>query len=336
MKNIVIFVPLQEEMEYIYNYLTNENKAVATQEFYDENISEYNFHYKVPRRDSICLKFIVLGDMGNLVAATKLAKAVRISEIEMAILVGLGGSLDPDHCKLGDVLIAYEVKTIYPDKIKKIDNRTEVFSDVADADSGLYKIDPRKKVMSDSFFRLKRRFHRWELSSDWVSRYCNHLKAHPLENLQSVGAETELPDDFKHLENITPSVNSGTILSGDFVVDSEEFAEFLIERNKSIDMDYYSQRNSIKRDRKSEVNWFKSRVPVVDMETLGFFTAANELQNWLNPGFLFSIRGVSDVARNKSELDASTQNNVRSIAVHNAIITAIDLIEYILNHWKGR
>jgi len=335
-KNIVIFVPLQEEMEYIFNYLTHENKAVATQEFYDENISEYNFHYHVPRRESICLKFIVLGDMGNLVSATKLAKAVRISDIEMAILVGLGGSLDPNQCKLGDVLIAYEVKTIYPDKIKKIDKTTEVFSDLSDAGEGKFKIDPRKKIMSDSFFRLKRRFHRWELSSDWVSRYCNHLKSYPLEILHPVRADSELPEEFNKLANATPNVISGTILSGDFVVDSEEFADFLLERNNSIDMDYYNQKNSVKKDKKSEVNWFKSRVPVVDMETLGFFAAANELRNWLNPGFLFSIRGVSDVARNKSQLDESTQDGIRNIAVRNAIITAIDLIEYILNHWKGR
>jgi hypothetical protein len=54
-------------------------------------------------------------------------------------------------------------------------------------------------------------------------------------------SKDKLPN-HEHMENPSPGVRFVTILSGELVIDSEEYVEFMLERNRDEDQDYYAQK----------------------------------------------------------------------------------------------
>lgn len=363
MADFVIFVPLQEEMRYAYEQM--EKLGGECFQPYDSAITSYSFDYRDEKRQPAVVEFFVIGDMGNLRTASRLAACLsQISGAHAIFLLGIAGSMDR-KIGLGDVLVGTAVKTFYPDKVAKIDPTIHDFVDLkavtpatglisvgegevaeltmpegtpepaASAAIGPaappYRLDARKRVLTESFFRYRRDAINWERSGSQATDYIRKLGTGPLDKgqfkLQGVTAD-QVPGLLPEEENPNPKVTTGLVFSSEMVIDSEEYIEFLTFKDEfeHYDLYFYKDGKDHKRRR-----WFKRAPAVIDMETLGFFMMLEALKgsNTAIAQVAFSIRGVSDRASQKALLDGRTEDEVRRIAVQNAMNVALDMMNHI-------
>jgi hypothetical protein len=270
------------------------------------------------------LQFYVIGDIGNLAAAVQSAEAFRDADPKICFLAGVAGSLDPAEARLGDVAVATSVKYFGPDKIKVIDPADEAFSD-APAGAAVI-VDRRKRILDQSFFRYRRRVINFEQSSLALGRYMAYLAqtAMPLPlTALTVGGLPSLDPSF---ENPSPRIFRATMLASDWVIDSAEYVAFLQERNRDSPRDYHRLKSPAEYHQRNR--WINSSIPVVDMESLGFFKMAEMLRSTQGIPRYFCVRGISDLSSHKERLDGGTKSEVRRVATLNALEVFLDMLEF--------
>ncbi|MDE1993414.1 MAG: hypothetical protein KGI75_13000, partial [Rhizobiaceae bacterium] len=119
----------------------------------------------------------------------------------------------------------------------------------------------------------------------------------------------------------------GTILGSHWVVDSDKYAEYLRWKNENSHLDFYKMNKPSEYTQRC--TWGNSGIHAVDMETYGFFKAIdflNKTRRVKVPGF--AIRGISDYAAGKSNLDVTSDGSHRAKAVTNAMLVTIEFLRF--------
>lgn len=328
----LVFVPLQEEMKYAYNYMDSLPGAYTLLP-YDPAHESYLFHYTRPNRTPGEVTFVLLGDMGNTFALGRIAPYLAEIRPHASFLVGLAGSIDP-NINLGDVIVSSRSKAIFPDKIKTLNPSKEEVADRASMaiphpNNSKVWVDSRKVVFSGgSFLRFRRATARSPKSEMLLARYAAYLRGAqlPLDAISTVN----IPNLDQKLENAAPKVREGTILGSDMVVDSKDYLAFVRERDRDASADVYNQKAQGTHPRQK---WFAASLNAVDMETFGFLQLAAQERKFTD--LYLTVRGISDLAAGKEELDVATADQVRDIAVQNAVKVAIDLLNYVIDNKVG-
>lgn len=314
-------------MEYIYRYLTSDNRGECVRK-YSDTVKVYPFTLFMKNGKQYDAIFQVLPNMGNLSTASTAAKQIAGRWPHLCFLVGISGSLDPQKYRLGDVIIATCVKNYAPDKLKQLEAGKEKF-DGEDEDAE-FVIDTRKMVMNRSFFRFRRQ---------WIERENStpHAYGYGMRWRDTKHKPSLIPIDTNGFAGIsgehanpTPSVHIQTLLGLDFVVDSAEFVNFVTERNVDDSNDFYRMKDKVENEREFDERnkWNRDDLSAVDMESWGFFNIAESLSPGQNSHF-FSIRGISDLAAGKSSLDKASKGQVRSAAAKNAIQIMWELLNFL-------
>ena len=323
---VVLFVPLIEELKYVHALMIKRGAKASLP--FSEGMDSYEFVFRTGTRNERKVAVRLIGDMGNLTAATRMAPLVVQEKPQIAILVGLAGGLD--GVRLGDVVVAAAVKALYPDKIKKISPATETLVAVAAPNTpgvpGAYRLDERKRFMGDNYFRFRRHAVYLRTSMAKAHDYVRALADRPFDDLQPI-LDSKITGLPMGAANDAPTVHYGVVFGSDMVIDSQDYLDFVTGRNGDTSWDYYTQREG--RGDHARAKWFASDLKVVDMETLGFLEMVKALSDVLPNMHAFSVRGVSDMAANKQELDEDTGDDVRDVAVNNAARVAVDLIEQL-------
>jgi hypothetical protein len=284
-------------------------------------------------RHTLPIAFQVLGDMGNLIAATHSLSAIKSLYPRQCFLIGLAGSLNSGTVNLGDVAVATSVKAFYPDKVKRLDPDREIFGSIGDNVPGKIIVDSRKRIFAESFLRFRRVSSRWPNSAFQAARYMSYLEStraqlplNPVANISGLAAQ---------FENRSPKIFQATVFGSDMVIDSDEFVNFLSERNTSQDHDYYRKKSGdVAADRRN--TWLTSELTVVDMESLGYFMIAHALGDSIEGTQYYSVRGVSDFSSGKDRLQELTAGEVRRCAMMNALTVTLDMIEFFaVNRVQG-
>jgi len=332
---VVIFVPLQEEVGYVYDALlelnnTGDGETVVFHQEFDKSLPEFSFRLLLGTRERVKVSVNVIGDMGNLRTSTSIVPALIKNRPNTAYLLGLAGSLSPEEFGLGDVAISHRAKLYYPDKVKNLNHGSD----------DKLNIDPSKLTQSNSFFRYRRDVSGIGFGSGLIGDYLEHVRANGSPKLIPV-----LKSEFAQLdevqENSAPGVNSATIFGSDMVIDCQDYIDFIKRKNRDLDNDYYKQRAGSNAEKlyeqKKRNPWFNSEIDVVDMESFGFFKMIESLQRTnVHVDHAITVRGVSDLASKKQTLDEQTDrvddpnsgNSVRKIAVKNAASVCIDMIKW--------
>jgi nucleoside phosphorylase len=326
----LVFVPLQEEMKYAYQYMIMQGATTLLP--YDPAHDSYHFLYTRPNRTPGEVTFVVLGDMGNTFALGRIAPYLADIRPHASFLVGLAGSIDP-NVNLGDVIVSSRSKAIFPDKIKTLNPNKEEVADRANItiphpNGAKVWVDSRKVVFGGgSFLRYRRATARSRRSEMLLARYAAYLQRSARLALDAVSV-ADIPALDPNLENAAPQIHEGTILGSDMVIDSQDYLAFVQERDKDSLADVYNQRGMHARQQ-----WFPLTLLAVDMESFGFLQLAAQERQFTD--LYLTVRGISDLAAGKEDLDASTAHQVRDIAVQNAVKVAIDLLNYVIDNKVG-
>lgn len=319
--DVVLFFALEEELEQAYKFLKADG-ATCWVDYHSKSAKEYLFEYSERGNGDFRVLITVLGDLGNVKIATQVLPIVMNAKPRACILVGIAGSLDKNKLRLGDVVVSAGVKIIYPDKLKQFDSSKEVFVDQAVGDQKIddrISVDVRKRFLGESFFRFRRQFLRNDKSLTLLSHYLTFLTKEPV-----------VLEPVLQIENLNPNVLETTILGSDFVFDSTEYIQFLNERNVDLSKDYYVQKSNPE-DADRNI-WLETELLAVDMESYGYFQALEKLINHHGTTTAFSIRGISDYASGKEDLDTEHSTDVRpirSVAASNAVLVAVDMIKFL-------
>lgn len=331
--DVMVFIPLQEEMEYAYQCLIDRG-ATCEIEFYPEGKS-YDFTLELLDRTEIQVGISVIGDMGNLRAATSIVTNLLDQNPQSIFLTGIAGSLNPAEAALGDVVVSTRVKAFYPDKVKKLDEEKEQWftaPPLADVEGNeaeltgaeLIDVDDRQKILDRNFFRYRRDAVWHDRSGRKAASYKKHLDDNKPPALKPV-LHSEIDGLAEAFENPEPKIVRGDVFGSDMVIDSQDYIDFIRYRNAIENIDYYAQKSkSATHDRR---RWFPDEPTIVDMETYGFLMTLEALMPHLRNFHAFSVRGVSDLAAEKAALDDTTFDKVRTVAVENAIRTVVDMIQ---------
>lgn len=328
-----MLVPLSEEMSYIHLYVSSHGGRCD--QAFEPKIATYPFSFRYSSSTECDVDFYVIGDMGNLRTATRITQILLDETYDYIFLVGLAGSLDHSIMRLGDVVVSNRVKSYYPDKVAEISfAKNEEFITPGDPrtlnDEGFILIDRRKKILSRSYLRYRRDAIVWEESSRTIASYLNFLETklghEALTALRPVTAE-EFPHIGAGRENVQPRARYGTIFSSEMVIDSYEYIQFLMDKDTDESLDIYSRKyGGIDNPRRS---WFPGPPIAVDMETYGFFSITRRLRSEIENARCLSVRGISDLASAKSDLDEATGDRVRRLAVENCIAIVMSIISVV-------
>jgi nucleoside phosphorylase len=330
-RKIVIFVPLHEEMKYIHDRLRKVGfEPVPDTLHYDPNRPSHLYRGIAADRSSFFLVFRVIDAanrdvMGNINAATEVLAGLGAHRPHFAILIGLAGSLRPEEVRLGDVVIADAAKFLFPDKLRPLDKERETFADAAGpmssgSPTAVIRVDKRKRFLGSNFFRFRRDWVHNSRSTELLARYVEYQQKHQLRDLEN-----------SPIDDVSPRLHFGAIFGCDWVVDSEAYVKFVVERDQDDSQDWYQQRGRQDPSRQAEARkrnrWGAEKLLAVDMESFGFLKAA-EAYGASGGQTLraFVVRGISDLAAKKSILDEKTAGRERTRAVHNAAIVALDII----------
>lgn len=325
--SVAVFVPLGEEMEYIHKYMVS--KGAKPTRPYDPKTRYFAFSFRLSNRTLIQVQFHVMDEMGNLESACRLAEVKAAKNPDYAILVGIAGSLDPD-VKLGDVVITSSAKVYFPDKVKELKPKREEWVAPLGADDapipGMIRVDKRKRILTESYFRYRRNFVDLETSRSVIDDYLHDCEIKAQIKLEGIDHENISGLDAK-FNNLNPRHHSSTVFGSEMVIDSAEYAKFVLEKDKNDKFDIYKQKENDQNPNRNK--HLLAPMQLVDMETYGFLMMGKRLYGENTPR-VFSIRGISDFASDKAALDENTENEVRNIAVMNATSVAIDFIDFSL------
>lgn len=274
----------------------------------------------------------VLDGMGPVEAALGTASAITTYSPDLVIMVGLAGALDHDKVGLGDVVISNSAKLYTVDKVGSAGQVGHKYRFSAPADAGRARpsnevwVDPRDRFMDHSFMRYLRDVVRCSTADQVLASVTKKLLSCPLGQLEP----SWIPERFKNTKPFQRGrlVQAGCILGSTHVVDSGEYRAYLLEKNDKTDQDIYHQVGS------SRNTWEKGPLLAVDMESYALLRAVNDAMgrpssmggcDTLVGGLL--VRGISDMCEEKSDLDKTTGEDVRRLAVANATLVGLTLIE---------
>lgn len=353
MLRTVVLVPLHEEMAYIDGLLTRPGRPGLSV----RRTMPVEFEPGADRTDYLLIRasrtthhitVLVLDTkkrhvMGNISTAATALKTFTALGPQVVFLVGLAGSMASESVRLGDVVVSTSAKFYSPDKVRKINDADEVFvepgltvEEMLAGGGGRIVIDARKRILGDEYFRFRRDKVRCEAAQERQVGYKNHLELHPITHLSPINADTLKNLASDQIVNHQPQVHFGTILGSEWVVDSSAYKKFLVDRNTDERLDYYVQKDmknakpGVEGEGRRRNSWDPSALLAVDMETYGFLKASQEFSPQLQA---FSVRGISDLADRKSELDGATQEVIRKMSVENAATVLIDFLT-IMDEWN--
>jgi purine-nucleoside phosphorylase len=363
----MLFIPLGEEFDVVVSTLQDLGAKFGKSLTRQDEYVLCDYHVQALKRD-IDLHLVAMDPsnrqaMGNIISSARVAGQLFHIQPRHVMLVGLAGSLDAGNVRLGDVVVSNSAKYLRPDKCVTIDD-TLAFANGHALRSSPYpksgdkiQVHEMKKAGSQSVFRLRRDHVRYQpsetkmqpyalaMSKQALSRAALKPPRAALDYMLSVPASLAVDkagQPIPHAVYELPKIHFGDILGSEWVIDSEEYANFVVERNSDDAWDWYSQKDAIelaeyRAGLRSEVigegklrnEWEKSSpLYAVDMETYGFMKVAVELHRTGRyvPNTAFAIRGISDLARRKADLDRSSGGEIRKIAVRNALTVALDLL----------
>lgn len=317
-------------MKYVYDEMIA-SKATCELSF-QTWIDEYTFELLNHKREKVQIQFVVIGDMGNLRTALAVAPWLPFLNPELCFLIGIAGAMSAE-VKVGDVVVATSAKTFYPDKIRQIDKKQHDFDGGPTDDvtkEPPYRLDPRKQYMKKSFFRYRRDFVLLKQSSIRAGAYKRHLERNQKLDLLPL-TRAEVPGLPDNATNPDPEVRFGAVFSGEMVVDSQEYIDFILHKDKTKAQDLYElQNNPLSKD------LYDAKLLAVDMESLGFLKLIQNFVPREGPEarraeamHAFSVRGISDTASEKEALDLATNDGARRVAVINALRVTVDMIKVL-------
>lgn len=326
-RRTAIFVALPEELQHAVSVLKRHGTITG-------DPASGAFHYIYTFRGVSAgfaeedVDLFLISAMGNVSSAAFVSAAVSKRSYELAVLAGISGSLDEGALALSDVLVSNHVKHHFVDKVFDISKDDVDNGRIRFADSSLTDDDFDRMVSSrptetmilnpdDTLLRSRSaaRFRRDKIVFDPSTT----LIAEFLRSRSAVAANAENPRHSKH------KVCTGCILGTNYVVDSENFVRYLHWKNANENRDYSVIHNP--REAGQRNFWDKSPILAVDMESYGFFKALS----WIGgrtqiPGV--AIRGISDLAHGKGDLDKATKGVVRRTAVENAVTVTLELLQH--------
>lgn len=305
-----LFIPLTKEL--------SSAKAIL-KSFGQLGTSQPNAKYKFEGMffqnpdDSIEIQVCLINDMGNFPAAAYVAWALGRYDPDIAVLAGIAGSFNSKKHKLGDVFVSDTVKMIYPNKIKKLDKKSEVFVTKYDPKShqGKVQVDERSKQFTNSFHRFKRR----SISPE-------PMKLDILDAIKKINSLSR-PSGLTEAQCDTiKRMQYAHIFSGEEVIDCSDAVDFYLEKMKTDELDYYRQIDTIKKTNEyNSADWdFTSAAEIVDMESAGFLRAIEVHQSNDQAVKPIIVRGVSDHCAKKSDKH-------QNAAAENSVLSALAMIE---------
>ena len=332
----LVFVPLREEMIHIDSIASNQGYTHARGAF-DARENQHTYIFFRSNRQASTVTFQVLGDAGNVRTAATVAAAFQAHRPEVMLLSGLAGSLDHTKARLGDVFVIDMAKVIYPDKIKEMDISQESFCEQSiippggKAADGRIMLDERKAVMGKSnVLRYRRDVARSPSGGMMAANYILGLQTRaklPLEGVTDQMIIAIPPLERARCININPEIRSGVAFASEMVVDSQAFIDFVLERNRDETIGWYAHKGD--RESTDRNPWVKGDIPIVDMESYGFFKFVETMGQSGVAVRAFAVRGVSDLAAGKTILDQASHAGVRGVAVRNAAVVTLDLLRAI-------
>lgn len=324
MSDFAIFIALPEELGAAIDILKENGNFSGRRS--DIEAGRTRFLYKLgpgPGEGKEGDVFLIRG-MGNTKSAAFVgASLAHASPPRHALLVGISGSLDPENVHLGDVVISSHVKYYSPDKIKDIPEGgcNVVCSDdarkICDNSNSMQVNDVRKEseiLIDERDVRFSNSFYRYIRQ-----RICRNDEEYNIDKFMMIRHELYGPHcapEFK--------LHSGAVLGSNMVLDSHSFVNYLLEKNRCTDMDFYSL-NSPK-EFKERCSWDSSELLAVDMESYGFFSAFEDMKSFSTVVQAVAVRGISDLAAGKSNLDQESKGEHRQIATARAVRVAIDYL----------
>ncbi len=326
MSKYAIFVALSEEMTYAIDEMERHGSFAAPPKL-EMPRGSTKFHYNLKRYqgNDYRIEVSLIKGMGNIISAAHVGTAFQKGgqlAPDIALLVGISGSLDAGSVGLGHVIVSNFVKYYSPDKIHHLDGR-----DVVRIDATL-----REKHISTG----ARRTHpvgplddkiavddRDLVYGDNAIRFLRDQIYHP--DPDNTGA-LFVKDANEHKEKLPYPLKLGTLLGSSWVVDSETYTSYLKQKNDWVDFDYYFLNDPD--GFKERCRWDDEPPLAVDMESYGFFKAVAQFSKLETNVRAYAIRGISDLCADKTALDKNTKNNNRKVATENAIKTALLMIQY--------
>jgi len=320
----VIIVPMYEEMEYIYKFLKPKDGRFLSA--LNRQQRQYRYTYIRSAKRLTIVDFVVLRSPGNLACLSDVILNVHDSEPHLIILAGIAGSLKHDQVKVGDVVISDRVKSFQPDKIRQRGAR-EAFSDdpvtsyANSEDGSVVYVDSKKRYMSDSFFRFRRDAIVWNPSANL---YQDLILESPHINF-NLSSFQRAGEHATSLDSSMTQVHFGAVLGSDWVIDSPEFIDFLVERNTSRAADIYTRKYGAEDHERSR--WTDDELLCVDTESYGFFRAMRDIQGETTGSQALVVRGISDLASTKEEHDKATSGAARDVAARNSVAAALAIVD---------
>jgi nucleoside phosphorylase len=310
---ICLFIPLKKELDFARTVLGKYGKLSTARG--PTILYKFSgiFSKKAPGKE-ISIQVCLIEDMGNWPTAAFVAWALGAHTPTLAVLAGIAGSMNPNSHDVGDVIISDTAKIIYPNKIKQLDPKKEVFVESHDPSiTDMIQIDVRNKMYSNSFLRMKRRRYAPEV-------YDGELKTY-ITNMLTKCKNGGLTDDET---KILTSIKYGEIFASEQVIDCKDTIEYILEKTANDDLDYYKQKDLLSSENEYNGNeWTSSLAEVVDMESAGFLNAIEVHSMYADVRPLI-VRGISDLCADKADGD-------QSIAASNAIFSALAMIELFKN-----
>lgn len=313
-----IIVALEEELSNAFDCLALHGKFLAPKQSLGEG--QTNFRYKMDDgtgtgRHHDCEIFLING-MGNVAASAFVGRSFLNFEPDLLISVGISGSMSRDDVRLEDVVISNQVKYYAPDKVGEFTTKDKVkhISSIESAGEhipGEYRIDSRD-VIDNIYLRYLR-------EHIILSEFSHDLDLF-FDYRQDAGSADQILLKDANLVR-------GTILGSNWVLDSGKYAEYLHWKNENNHLDFYKMNRSA--EYAQRCSWGNSSLHAVDMETYGFFKAIHYLNKTRRnkvPGF--AIRGISDYAAGKSDLDNLSGGSHRAKAVENAMLVTIEFLRW--------
>jgi len=322
--SIALLIALPEEREYFHEVISGRSNWTP-----GAQRESYFCIFASPHGD-VRVAVKTLHGMGQIEAILGTSSIINTCSPDLAIMVGIAGSLDPDKVGLGDVVVSNQAKYFASDKVAKADARY-VFGDETvlknQRGNGKIVVDGRDRFLSDSFLRYERNFVE-SLDVDLLlSTAEQRFGKCPLKQL----SPTDMPPDIGSLPSSQRmrKVHAGWLLGSHHVVDSLEYRTYLVEKNEKLSLDVHRQKGDHER-----VKWKSGQLLAVDMESYGMLRAV-ELSSKATPmqggcanliGGI-AVRGISDLCEHKDYLDQASKERFRKLAAQNATEVCLTLLE---------
>jgi nucleoside phosphorylase len=320
MSKFAIFIALPEELEAAISVLSKYGSLDGDMSDVTAGQRIFDYQLKSPKGPIAGEVYLIRG-MGNTKSAAFVGSSLDVgAPPKHALLIGISGSLSPKKVGLGHVVMSSHVKHYSPDKVKRFNSKelkeisSDSASDICDPKSstqssdfqekGKILVDGRDKILGGSHYRyLRQRIFR----NNEQRELKKFLKSHGEKIVGDDG------NDYK--------LHHGAILGSNMVIDSEEYVEYLMQKNFCDDVDFYKLNDP--NEHKERCVWDSSELLAVDMESYGFFSAFSDFQYYSSSVRAVAFRGISDLAFGKADLDGESKGSHRRQATKNAVETAL-------------